>query len=62
MFECDICGKAFGYKQDMNKHIQAVHSKTKDFKCKTWNKAFACKGYLTKHLNTALHKKNAENM
>ena len=39
----------------MEYRIKTVHSKAKGFKCKIWNKTFACKRYLTKHLNTALH-------
>ena len=46
----------------MERHSQTVHNKVKDFECKICGKAFACKKYLNRHLNTALHKKNMDNM
>ena len=33
IYECDICGKYFGFKQRLNNHIKIVHEEQRDYKC-----------------------------
>ena len=43
VLKCNICGKAFHKKQNMNGHIASVHEGKKIFKCDTCDKIFVSK-------------------
>ena len=49
-FKCDTCNGNFGRKDDLNKHIAAVHEVEKSFKCDTCNANFARKDNLKSNL------------
>ena len=55
-FSCHSCEKHFPSKQNLNKHVDAVHLKLKPFSCTLCDKSFAEKENLTKHIN-AIHRK-----
>jgi len=49
-----VCGKQFGLKGDLNRHVDSVHLKTKAWVCdvKSCGKSFALKGNLARHKKT----------
>ena len=53
---CDECGKEFGSKSDMLRHVRVVHWKIKGLstsgKCDECGKEFAFKGDATRHMRT----------
>jgi len=51
-YECKECGKRFGMKNNMRKHLKSVHSKEKNFKCTTCGIKYFEKTNLTKHIRT----------
>ena len=53
---CEICDRSFSGKQNLNKHIAAVHELKKPFGCKICKKKFARKEKLNRHVLT-LHEK-----
>merc|ERR1719354_56332 len=54
---CEICGKQFGDKYLLTKHIQGTHEKSLIVQCDVCNKEFSCKSSLAKHLKR-VHKLN----
>jgi len=52
---CDLCGKTFSRKRDLNRHKNQVHSDSKTFQCTIdgCDKSFKLKGNLTQHLKQA---------
>ena len=48
-FQCDKCDKTFSQKQQMQKHISAVHEKQKPFKCDQCDKTFSQKENMETH-------------
>ena len=53
---CDVCGKEFGSKSDMERHVRQVHWKIKGLppsaKCEECGKAFAFKSDALRHMRT----------
>ena len=39
-FECQTCGKAFGWKSHLKTHVKTVHEGIKDHKCHLCDSAF----------------------
>jgi DNA-directed RNA polymerase subunit RPC12/RpoP len=58
-FNCEQCDKTYGLKGDLNRHINTVHLKQKNYKCDHCNESFGHKGTLNVHINTVhLKQKN----
>ena len=53
-FTCEYCDKEFGQRGTMNRHINTLHLKTKDFKCGQCEKEFGQKRHLQTHIQ-AIH-------
>lgn len=49
---CDICGKRFSRKFNLNTHIKCVHSDEKDYVCSFCKRAFNHSSNLRKHIKT----------
>ena len=47
-YKCSECGKAFGHKGDLKKHM-VVHTQEKNYQCSECGKAFGRKGTLNAH-------------
>ncbi|CAH1783632.1 unnamed protein product [Owenia fusiformis] len=56
-FECDICGKAFGYKHAMIKH-KVCHTNEKPFSCEECGRSFRRLDTLVQHRQTHLDDKD----
>ena len=50
--KCKICGREFGPKGDLNRHIKTVHKKQKDYKCESCGKSFGQNISLNIHIKT----------
>lgn len=48
---CDICGKMFVSKGNMNKHVKAVHNKVRPFKCDICGTCFSFRDVLRRHVD-----------
>ena len=48
-FECGICYKIFGRKENLKRHMKTVHDERKYFECKLCHKAFGQKESLNRH-------------
>ena len=48
--DCGICGKTFGLKATLNRHIQSVHERAKPHKCDICETYFTRKGSLNDHI------------
>ena len=48
-FECTSCNKVFTLKENLKRHVRALHSKA-IHKCETCGKTFSLKEYLRKHI------------
>lgn len=46
---CTICSKQFSTKTNMKRHIAAIHTKERPFKCKLCDKSFVLKHRLNLH-------------
>lgn len=53
---CEICGRSFGRKYDLKKHVEAVHLQLRPYECKTCGKRFGHKGTFNNHVR-AVHLK-----
>lgn len=53
-YECHDCGKSFGKKSGLDRHVLTVHQKVKGYKCEVEGclGAFGEKSQLTKHMKT----------
>jgi len=49
---CELCGKCFSRKFNLNTHIKCVHSKEKDYLCTYCQRAFNHSSNLRKHIKT----------
>ena len=51
-YPCDFkgCEKLFSEKRNLNRHIQTVHNKIKQFSCPSCNKIFGAKQVMKRHL------------
>jgi len=49
---CELCGKQFSRKFNLNTHIKCVHSDEKDYVCNFCNRAFNHSSNLRKHVKT----------
>ncbi|KAJ8901363.1 hypothetical protein NDN08_007209 [Rhodosorus marinus] len=47
---CEYCGKMFGIKSRMDRHIRAVHENVRDHECTLCGKMFKERNHLQKHL------------
>ena len=56
ILKCDLCGKNFGRRANLNKHRDNVHFKVKKFACSQCDKRFAQKCDLKKHI-ASVHEK-----
>ena len=52
VYVCDICGKRFSRKFNLNTHIKCVHSDDKDYVCTFCQRAFNHSSNLRKHIKT----------
>lgn len=51
-FACDVCGKKFGERGNLNKHIKGVHEEKRDYECNVCGRKFAFKDGLNRHMKT----------
>ena len=54
IFECSVCPYNFCYKEQLDRHIAAVHEKKKLFKCSLCPRKFGLEDHLNMH-NAAVH-------
>lgn len=59
-FQCTVCGKSFGYKGDLTKHM-ATHSGIKAHSCYICGAKFARNFYVKRHIETVHEKKTGKN-
>lgn len=50
-FKCDVCGKKYGYKTDLDRHKIEVHSKTANYYCNICDKYLKTKAYIDDHMS-----------
>ena len=55
--ECDRCGAKFPLKQNLNRHIEAVHEGKKPFKCDKCDVCFTQKSSMRTHISKIHAKK-----
>ena len=55
--QCELCEYASAAKQDLNKHIQAVHEGKKNFKCDICDTRFSRKDSMNRHISL-VHENN----
>ena len=48
--ECKLCGREFGGRSDLRKHLKYVHLTAPDYECDTCGKKFKCKISRDKHI------------
>ena len=51
-FNCDLCGKTFGHKSHLKRHMNTVHLKQKNFKCDHCDYICGEKSNLKTHIDT----------
>ncbi|KAL7307104.1 hypothetical protein TKK_0000835 [Trichogramma kaykai] len=54
IYPCDICGKTYSRKSQLNSHVKSVHNNT-TYACETCGKIFEQKRNLQKHIDMAQH-------
>uniref|UniRef100_A0A0X3Q2V8 Zinc finger protein 479 n=3 Tax=Schistocephalus solidus TaxID=70667 RepID=A0A0X3Q2V8_SCHSO len=54
-FVCEICGKGFKWKTNMNRHIDTIHKAVRPFACEFCGRNFAEAGHLRSHIDR-IHK------
>ncbi|XP_060554863.1 zinc finger protein 595-like [Ruditapes philippinarum] len=50
-FKCDVCGKKYGYKTDLDRHKIEVHSKTANYYCNICDKYLKTRAYIEDHMS-----------
>ncbi|XP_029651680.1 DNA-binding protein Ikaros [Octopus sinensis] len=50
-YKCSICGKAFGYKNGLIRHVRLTHDKERPFQCDICHRRFGYKNILLEHQN-----------
>lgn len=50
-FKCEVCGKKYGYKTDLDRHKIEVHSKTANYYCNICDKYLKTKAYIEDHIS-----------
>ena len=63
-FACDQCGKRYGWKSDLTKHVQQVHSSNPDLSCPHCGRKYTKRLYLRHHIHDkhTLEKFNKEDL
>ena len=51
-FSCEVCHKAFGWKQNLDYHVKLVHEKIKAFDCSICKTFFGRRSSLNTHVKT----------
>ena len=49
-YNCESCGKSFGQRGTLSKHVEAVYDGKQDYLCKSCKKAFSESGTLKRHI------------
>ena len=60
--KCDHCEKSFSSKQDLNRHVSAVHDGRKPFQCPICFMEVSFQGNLRKHIREIHDKINNSNV
>ena len=57
-YKCESCGKSFGQKDNLERHVMTVHEKIKAYQCEYCDKNFGEKQNLKSHLKSVHENEN----